>query len=70
MWEYKPPWCQPWTIVSTGIVLITSVNLISHQSYLMTGLIAIPIFVWWYIFLILVPQEFKQYVHNATKDAG
>ena len=64
MWEYKPQWCQPWTILLTGTTVISAVNFLSHSSYLFTGLIAVPVLVWWYLFLVLVPAEFKSYVQE------
>lgn len=69
MWEYKPAWCQPWSILTTGISAVLIVNTISHKSALWTSVIAIPVLIWWFLFLYLVPQEFKEYVQqqNANK---
>lgn len=64
MWEYKPQWCQPWSILLTGSLIISAVNFVSHSSYLFTGLVAVPVLIWWYLFLILVPQSFRSYVQE------
>jgi hypothetical protein len=53
-WQSKPWWCQPWTIMLTGIIIITSSWLVFH-----TIVIAIPIIVWWIYFLILIPRLLK-----------
>jgi hypothetical protein len=58
LWQSKPWWCQPWTIMLTGIIIITSSWLLFHKIWL-TTIVAIPIFVWWIYFLILVPRLLK-----------
>jgi hypothetical protein len=58
LWQSKPWWCQPWTIILTGIIIITSSWLLFHKIWL-TTIVAIPIFVWWIYFLILVPRLLK-----------
>lgn len=68
MWDYKPAWCQPWSILGSGSAVVGAVALISHNSPLFTGVVAIPIAVWWYLFLYLVPQEFKQYVQKQKSN--
>ena len=67
MWDYKPVWCQPWSILGSGSAVVGAVALLSHNNPLFTGLVAVPILVWWVLFLYLVPKEFKQYVQrNST----
>ena len=58
LWQSKPWWCQPWTIMLTGIIIIASSWLLFHKIWL-TTIVAIPIFVWWIYFLILVPRLLK-----------
>jgi len=58
LWQSKPWWCQPWTIILTGIIIIASSWLLFHKIWL-TTIVAIPIFVWWIYFLILVPRLLK-----------
>lgn len=70
MWEYKPQWCQPWSILLTGSVVIAAVNRLSHSSYIFTSIVALPVLVWWYLFLVLVPQEFKSYVQEQKARRG
>jgi hypothetical protein len=53
-WDYKPWWCQPWSILLTGVVAIAGSWLLL-RSLLLTILVTIPILLWWLVFLILVP---------------
>jgi hypothetical protein len=55
LWQSKPWWCQPWTIILTGIVIITGSWLLFHKIWL-SIIVSIPIVVWWIYFLVLVPR--------------
>jgi hypothetical protein len=59
IWDYKPWWCQPWSILLTGISIIVTSQLVIKIVWI-TILISIPIILWWIYFLILYPQLFKQ----------
>jgi ABC-type transport system involved in cytochrome c biogenesis permease subunit len=54
-WNYKPWWCQPWSIMLTGVTLIGSSWLLFKTIWL-TVLIAIPILTWMGFFLLIWPQ--------------
>ncbi|BAY98260.1 hypothetical protein NIES37_22080 [Tolypothrix tenuis PCC 7101] len=54
-WNYKPWWCQPWSIVLTGITLISGSWLIFKTIWL-TVIISIPILLWMGFFLLIWPQ--------------
>lgn len=58
-WNYKPWWCQPWSIVLTGITLISGSWLVLKTVWI-TGLVAIPVLVWMGFFLILWPRLMMQ----------
>ena len=60
-WAYKPVWCQPWSIVSTGIAFVAGARWITGGSTIATVVAAVPILAWWYVFLILVPGDFRKY---------
>ena len=53
-WSHKPWWCQPWTILTTGVLVVTA-------SWLLLGLwwislpVALGVLAWWGLFLLLVP---------------
>ncbi len=44
-WKYKPWWCQPWSIILTGVTLVTGIWLIFKIVWL-TILVAIPLLIW------------------------
>jgi hypothetical protein len=55
LWEHKPWWCQPWTIILTGIIIVAGSWLV-FQTIWLTVPIAILIVLWWTYFLIVVPR--------------
>ena len=70
VWTHKPAWCQPWTIISTGISFVAGVRWISHESLIWTLLSAAPILLWWYVFLVLYPQEYKRLMASGDARAA
>ncbi len=54
-WNYKHGWCQPWSILLTGITIISSSWLIFRMVWL-TVIISIPILTWMGFFLIIWPK--------------
>ena len=57
-WDSKPYWCQPWSIISFGVlVLILSFKLSSN--IIISSILAFFIFVWWVVFLILAPNSYQ-----------
>ena len=58
-WDSKPYWCQPWSIISFGVlVLIFSWKL--FENILITSILGFFIFVWWILFLILAPNLYQE----------
>jgi heme/copper-type cytochrome/quinol oxidase subunit 2 len=55
VWHYKPWWCQPWSILLTGITLISGSWLIFKIIWL-TIIIAIPVLTWMIFFVIIYPK--------------
>ncbi|XP_051120291.1 uncharacterized protein LOC127244042 isoform X2 [Andrographis paniculata] len=55
VWDTKPSWCQPWTIWSTGIAIITG-SWVVLNSIVITSVIAAVICLWWYLFLYSYPK--------------
>ncbi|EIE18596.1 hypothetical protein COCSUDRAFT_26336 [Coccomyxa subellipsoidea C-169] len=64
VWAYKPFWCQPWTILGTGAALTAFANLVSHGSVLWTLVVGIPISAWWFLFLVVYPAQYREYVEE------
>jgi membrane protein YdbS with pleckstrin-like domain len=59
LWQSKPWWCQPWTIILTGIVLITGSWLVLKNLWITLPL-TIAIIVWWTYFLVIVPRLLRE----------
>ena len=55
IWEHKPWWCQPWSILLTGITAV-AVSWLWLQLWWITGLVSADVLAWWALFLILVPR--------------
>jgi hypothetical protein len=59
VWEYKPWWCQPWSILLTGLGLIAASWLVLHRLWL-TVLVAIPLSAWMGYFVLVFPRLVAQ----------
>ena len=59
VWNYKPWWCQPWSIILTGITIITGSWLLLHIIWL-SIIVAMPIILWWVYFLLLYPKMVRE----------
>jgi hypothetical protein len=55
VWDYKPWWCQPWSILLTGITIIFGSWLVFKIIWL-TVLISIPILSWMGFFILVYPR--------------
>ncbi len=53
-WALKPYWCQPWSIISFGILIILTTWSI-FNNIIITSIIGLIIIMWWILFLIIVP---------------
>ncbi|BAY77464.1 hypothetical protein NIES25_39260 [Nostoc linckia NIES-25] len=54
-WNYKPWWCQPWSILLTGVTLIAGSWLLFKTIWL-TVLVSIPVATWMGFFILIWPQ--------------
>ncbi len=61
IWNYKPWWCQPWSIVLTGVAIVGGSWLVLHRLWV-SGLVAAPVLAWWVMFLVIYPR--------ATAESG
>lgn len=58
VWQYKPWWCQPWSILLTGVLIISGSWLVLHRIWV-TVLVAGPILAWMGYFIVLYPRLFQ-----------
>lgn len=59
IWQYKPWWCQPWSILLTGIIIISFSWLLLKIIWL-TIIVTVIISIWWLYFLIIVPKMIEK----------
>lgn len=61
VWDTKPAWCQPWTIVLTGCIAVL-ISWFTVHSVIATALVTAAIGAWWYIFLYSYPQAYAEMI--------
>ena len=68
-WKHKPPWCQPWTILLTGSLVIGFDGL-AYQRLGAPLWLVVPVLLgilaWWFLFLVLVPTAAKAEALRAS----
>lgn len=69
IWQAKPWWCQPWSIVLTGLAIPTGSWIVLHQLWI-TLPVAGAIAVWWLLFLVLVPAQYATAVKAAQTESS
>jgi hypothetical protein len=55
VWHYKPWWCQPWSILLTGL-LVMGGSWLLFKTIWVTILVSIPVLAWMGFFLLVYPQ--------------
>jgi len=66
-WQSKPWWCQPWSIMVTGLG-ITAGGWWLSQRWWVVVVLSIPVLAWWLLFLVLVPRAVHQGGGDGLKD--
>lgn len=66
VWDEKPAWCQPWTILTTGALAVGGSWEVLHWPIL-TALVTLFVALWWYTFLIAYPQAYANYITESRK---
>ncbi len=59
VWTHKPWWCQPWSILLTGSLLIGGSWGLTRTIWL-TVIVAIPVLTWMGFFLLVYPRLMMQ----------
>ena len=57
-WSLKPWWCQPWSIISTGLLMVGGSWALLHRLWISLPL-AMGVLAWWMLFLVLVPAAYR-----------
>lgn len=59
VWDLKPWWCQPWSILLTGVAIIVG-SWMLLQLWWLTAVVSVVIAAWWLLFLVLMPAAWTQ----------
>ena len=59
IWQLKPWWCQPWSILLTGAAMILASWLGLHRLWI-TAPLGCVVLLWWWLFLLVVPASYRQ----------
>jgi hypothetical protein len=58
LWALKPWWCQPWSILLTGVTAVGG-----SWWWLRLWWISLPlgaaVLLWWWLFLVVVPAAYR-----------
>ena len=57
-WSLKPWWCQPWSIISTGLLMVGGSWALLHRLWISLP-ITLGVLAWWLLFLVLVPAAYR-----------
>lgn len=68
-WSHKPWWCQPWSIVGTGLAVSTA-SWVLLQRWWITAPVMAAVLVWWWLFLVLVPAASAAEEHQLQAADG
>ncbi|MGK7901858.1 MAG: DUF6737 family protein [Hormoscilla sp.] len=58
-WNYKPWWCQPWSIILTGIA-IESISWLLFRTIWISILVGVPVLAWMGFFLLIWPPMMRR----------
>ena len=58
-WDLKPFWCQPWSIISFGI-LILIVAWTLFNNIVINLILGFFVIIWWIVFLFFAPSSYER----------
>lgn len=58
IWQLKPWWCQPWSILLTGVSVVV-ISWMLLKLWWLSALVAAAVLLWWGLFLVVVPRAWK-----------
>ncbi|WP_343205484.1 DUF6737 family protein [Prochlorococcus marinus] len=62
-WSDKPLWCQPWSIIITGILSLLLCWLLT-SNIILISLLTLLITLWWFTFLVIAPIQYYEYLNS------
>ena len=69
-WQQKPFWCQPWSIIISGVLFVSISHLII-QNIILSIILSFIVIMWWALFLYIAPLAYlNQAAHyELNKDS-
>eukprot|EP01024_Parvocaulis_polyphysoides_P009569 TRINITY_DN13034_c0_g1_i2.p1 TRINITY_DN13034_c0_g1~~TRINITY_DN13034_c0_g1_i2.p1 ORF type:complete len:127 (-),score=0.70 TRINITY_DN13034_c0_g1_i2:712-1092(-) len=67
VWKIKPWWCQPYTIILSGLSGVGFFWLVTGGNLWITTPVAVLVALWWYLFLIVYPVQYKEYLQQMKR---
>ncbi len=58
LWCHKPWWCQPWSILLTGVVVVGG-SWWWLRIWWITAPLGLAVLLWWWLFLVAVPAAYR-----------
>lgn len=67
IWQLKPWWCQPWSILLTGVAVVL-LSWLWLKIWWLTAMTAAGVLGWWGLYLVLVPRAWRDAnaIHSAS----
>ena len=69
IWSQKPWWCQPWSILLTGVAVV-SFSWLLFGRWWVSLVVSTGVLLWWGLFLVLVPAAWRQEALKAQGEGG
>ncbi|MCP9791970.1 hypothetical protein KBZ20_08285 [Vulcanococcus limneticus Candia 3F8] len=69
LWQHKPWWCQPWSILLSGVAVVTGSWFLLGRWWITVPLAA-GVLLWWWLFLVLVPAAYRAEVADLAVRPG
>ena len=69
LWALKPWWCQPWSILLTGVVAIAGSWGLLGRLWITIPCAAL-VLLWWWLFLVLVPASYRAGARVGAEPEG
>jgi len=65
LWALKPWWCQPWSILLTGVLVVVGSWWLLRLWWVSVP-VALAVLLWWWLFLVAVPAAHRASAQNNT----
>lgn len=67
IWASKPWWCQPWSILGTGVGVVAG-SWWLLQRWWITLPLGLAVGLWWWLFLVAVPAAYRLQSEVASRE--